>query len=121
MKHSFYIIVFTLLGFLMNPTETYACVKSDVTTEKTCCSSKKETKSVCEHCSKKDSKEKSCDGSCNSSTCSVTPVFSSIFISFSYDFPLEMKRIRSKKANFFYLEKNTSLNYFAIWSPPKIG
>jgi len=121
MKHSFNIVVLILFGFLANPMHAYACEKSDAVTEKTCCSSKKETKSVCAHCSKKDSKDKSCDGSCNPSNCSFTPVFSGTFILFAYDFPLEMKIIRSKNENFFYLENKMILNYFAIWCPPKIA
>lgn len=109
-----------LVGFLFYPSEGYACVSKTASVEKTCCSKMKKSDSHQTNCSDKDSNP-SCDGSCNSTNCHFTPVFSGLTVAFSFIIPQKMELICSKETNFFYLEKQTSLNYFAIWSPPKIG
>lgn len=115
-----YILFFTLLGFFINPVVGYACGSKSAPTEKTCCSKSKVSDSCEKACSDKDSKN-SCDGSCKATDCQVTPVYSSIVATIHYWIPQNTATISSKETNFFYLEKRTTLNYFAIWSPPKIG
>ncbi len=120
MRHSFYITILTILGFILLPSTSYACASMDVKTEKACCSKGKKTSDK-KKCCTDDSEEKSCDGSCNSASCSFSPVFSSIFTTYHYEFSVVNKIILSEKANFFFLEKDLSFNYFTIWSPPKIS
>ena len=115
-----YILFFTLFGFFFNPINTYACGSTIVNIEKSCCSKMKKSAFHEKGCADKEN-HKSCDGSCNSSNCHFAPVFSSTISEFLYTIPKKVDVIYSKQSNFFYLEKNTSLNYFAIWSPPKIG
>ncbi|NHN24657.1 hypothetical protein FIA58_003125 [Flavobacterium jejuense] len=120
MKHPFYIVILIIIGFLINPTESYGCSKKKFDTEKTCCSSQNDLNFHKKECSDKE-EQKSCDGSCNSSNCNFSPIYSSIITEEIVSIFQKNEIILTSASNFFYLEKNTSLNYFAIWSPPKIS
>jgi hypothetical protein len=120
MNKFLYIVFFTLVGFFTNPSEIYACGSKPIASKNSCCSKMEQFTLEDTNCSDNEP-QKPCDGSCNSSNCNYTPVFTSYFYSFIYEFASKKGFISSKKASFFYLEKNISLNYFAIWSPPKIS
>lgn len=126
MKKMHYILFILFCGFLLNPTESYACNSSKQTsTKKSCCElskdSQKEKEAEKSCCKSSKSDKKSCDGSCNNSNCNVVPIFSSIISNFSFKINSSLERIVSQKVNFFYLEKNISTHYFSIWCPPKIS
>ncbi|WP_445457564.1 hypothetical protein [Flavobacterium sp. HNIBRBA15423] len=120
MKHCLQILVVIIFWFLINPTISYACSKKTVSIENKCCSKMNKLSSKQTDCSDKE-EQKSCDGSCNSSNCNFSPIFSSIIIAEVFSIPQKSEIIVTIKPNFFYLEKNISLNYLAIWSPPKIS
>lgn len=119
-----YIFFLICIGFLFDPASVFACEKPAKTIEKSCCSSKADKDSKEKKCCSSDAssdEEKSCDGSCGGSNCSFSPVFSSVSNTVLYEFSSVNKLIVSKHTNFFFLEKKLPFNYFAIWSPPKIG
>lgn len=121
-----YIVLIFFFGFILSPTDAYACNSSKKTTQKhACCQTNKDLKTdkkAEKSCSKKsNSEENSCDGSCNNSNCNFTSSFSSIIPNFSFKINSLNEKIVSRKVNFFYLEKNISTHYFSIWCPPKIG
>lgn len=120
MKQGLQILVVIIFGFLINPTISHACSKESVSIESKCCSKKNKLSSNQTDCSNKE-EQKSCDGSCNSSDCNFSPIFTSIIIAETFSIPQKNEIIATIKPNFFYLEKSISLNYFAIWSPPKIN
>jgi len=120
MKYCLQIWVVIIFGFSINPTITHACTQNAVSIESKCCSKLNKISSNQTDCSDNE-EQKSCDGSCNSSNCNFSPIFSSIIIAETFSIPQKSEIIVTIKPNFFYLEKNISLNYFAIWSPPKIS
>ena len=125
MNRFLYIVLFTLVGFLINPSEVYACGTNSVKIEKTCCkeqlSSNKESKSCCDSTST-DNEDNSCNGKCGNSNCTATAsvgfsllVYSEIeFTSNNFDFS-------TKKAKFFHSENLLSDGYSSIWLIPKIS
>jgi hypothetical protein len=115
-----YIVFFTLVGFLINPSEAYACGSKSISSQKNCCSKEEKYSSHDSNCSVIEA-QKSCDGSCNSSNCNSSPDYISIITELAYSIPQKTEMILSKETNFFYVEKRISLNCFAVWSPPKIG
>ena len=121
-----YILFILLCGFLLNPTESYACNSPEQTAvKKACCEkdndSQQDNQDEKSCCKSSKSDNKSCDGSCNNANCSITPAFTSIIPFFVFNSSVSFELITSKKVNFFYLEKNILTHYFSIWAPPKIS
>lgn len=126
MKRIYYISFILILGFLLSPVNSYACkVSKEIKIERNCCHTKDDStasQKIDKHCCKETkSEKKSCDGSCSNSDCNVTSVFSSILPVLSFNIKENIFIFQDKILNFSYLEKQNSIPYFTVWSPPKIS
>lgn len=126
MKRIYYISFILILGFLLSPVNSYACkVSKEIKTESNCCHAKVDStasQKINKHCCKETkSEKKSCNGSCSNSDCNVTPVFSSILPVLFFNLKENIFIFQDKILNFSYLEKQNSIPYFTVWSPPKIS
>jgi hypothetical protein len=125
MNRFLYIVFFTLVGFLINPSEAYACGTKSVKTEKTCCkeqlSSKKKSKSCCGSAST-DNEDNSCNGKCGNSNCTTTAsVGFSLLVYSEIEFTNNNFDFSTKKAKFFHSENLLSDGFASIWLIPKIS
>lgn len=138
MTKYFYILFLSVLGFVINPSESFACgSKADKTsckmssskkdkTKKSCCSKtsskKSETKSCCKKGADKTDSKDSCGGTCGDKGCSCVVV-----LSISFMLPTEQRiQIRNndetgQKQKFSDIETYISSGFYSIWSPPNIG
>lgn len=118
MTTKFYIFLIVIFGFLMMPTDTFAC---GTKSEKSCC--KKEiTKSSCKkECCQKKSKDKGCEGKCGKSTCSVKTISFGIVIPLFDEITNNTIVVALQKSNFFDMKTNVSSGFYNIWLPPVIG
>ncbi len=125
MIKSFYLITLLLtLGFYIVPSGGYACSKNSVSTEKSCCSTEKPSKSCDKECCKnKQSKDNhdGCGGKCGHSNCTITAVSLSfilaneiMFNQINFDFSVEKQKI-------FTPETIISTGFFSLWIIPKIS
>jgi hypothetical protein len=116
---------FALVGFIVNPTEVYACGTKSVKIEKSCCkeklSNKKESKSCCDSKST-DNEDNSCNGKCGNSNCTTSAsVGSSIFVYNEIEFTNTNFDFSIKKSKIHYSENLLSDGFTSIWLIPKIG
>lgn len=125
MNRFLYIVLFTLVGFLINPSEAYACGTKSVKTENTCCkeqlSNKKESKSCCDSTST-DNEDNSCKGKCGHSNCTtVSSVGFSLFVYNEIEFTNNNFDFSANKSKFHHSENLLSDGFATIWLIPKIG
>lgn len=118
-----HIFVFVLFGFLLMPSNTFACEKNS--TKHT--SAKETSSKMCnDDCCKKDSHSKTknhegCGGKCNHSKCACAS-FSNTSISISeWDINNNVFNFSSEKQNFYNYETNISSGFNSLWLIPKIG
>lgn len=117
-----HIFVFVLFGFLLMPSNTFACEKNS--TKHT--TAKEISSKVCnEDCCKNDSHSKSknngCGGKCNHSKCACAS-FSNTSITISeWDINNNVFNFSSEKQNFYNYETNISSGFNSLWLIPKIG
>jgi hypothetical protein len=123
MTRFLYIALFTLIGFVLTPTDTYACGAKSENTENTFnkqSNSKMEMKDCCDkekgQCGKHG---KDCDGNCGNPACHCPTNCTNFTIPFLAQFS-QVKLILSKP-NFYYQETYYSSGFLSIWLPPKIG
>lgn len=124
MKRMIYMICIAILGFILNPSLTYACGKSSNQTTTTCCSttsSSADHKDCCKknHSSKED-KEKGCKGGCANSSCHCQPSVS-LLSTFSDVETEDVVLSFIEKPAIFYKKVYLLQGYFSIWQPPKIS
>ncbi len=123
MTRFFYIVLFALIGFILTPTDTYACGSKSENIENACnkqSDSKMEKKVCCDkekgQCGKH---EKDCDRKCGNPDCHCPRNYTSFTIPF-FEQPTQVRVIVSNP-NFYYQETNYSSAFLSIWLPPKIG
>lgn len=123
MTRLIYIALLTLTGFLLTPTDTYACGAKSEKTENTCSKqsdTEKENKDCCntgtEHC---DKHGKHCEGKCGNPDCHCPTICTNFTVSAFAQFL--MTKVILSKLKFFYQEAFYSSGFTSIWLPPKIG
>jgi hypothetical protein len=123
MTRFIYIALFTLFGFILTPTDTYACESKSEKVENTCSKksdSETEKKGCCDtdkgQCGKHG---KDCEGNCGNPACHC-PTNCTNFSIPLFDAFLRIKIIVSKP-NFYYQDTYYSSGFLTIWQPPKIG
>lgn len=118
MYRSAYILFFVCLGFLLMPTQTYACNINDTSSQKTqaAVSKKDDCKDACSH---EQSKKKHCGNDCNNALCKCpTNSNTSFFYSNNFSFGKAKVTITLSFSNY---ETNISKGFYSIWLIPKIG
>ncbi|MEX0995841.1 MAG: hypothetical protein WDZ45_02185 [Flavobacteriaceae bacterium] len=123
MTRFFYITFFTLVGFIMTPTVTYACSSKSNETEISSNNSNKESLQKNDSCNKEKGQcgehEKDCDGKCGNSNCHCPS--SSISFTIPFFAQLSQTKIILSKPKFYYQETYYSSGFTSIWLPPKIS
>lgn len=123
MTRFIYIALLTLTGFLLTPTDTYACGAKSEKTENTNSKqsdTEKENKDCCDtkkgQCSKHG---KDCDGKCGNPNCHCP----TNGINFTIPFFAQLSQVKVIfiKPNFYYQETHYSSSFLSIWLPPKIS
>jgi len=118
-----YIALLTLIGFLLTPTDIYACGSKSENIENNCTKqsdTEAEKKECCdtekEQCNKHG---KDCDGKCGNSNCHCP----SNHTNFTIPFLIKFSGIKliPNKPNFYYQDSFYSSGFISIWLPPKIG
>jgi hypothetical protein len=120
---SIHILILVLFGFLLMPSNAFACEKNS--TKHT---SAKETSSKMDNydCCKNDSHSKTknhdgCGGKCNHSKCAcASSCNSSVSIS-EWNINSNLFNFSSEKQNFYNYETNISSGFNSLWLIPKIG
>ncbi|PKQ46141.1 hypothetical protein [Confluentibacter flavum] len=121
MSRFLYIVCLTLFGFILIPTNSYACGTSREKSERTCTKDKLANSDIQDCCKQADSShsEKGCDGICSNAGCHCPSVFSNVTN------PLFTKLVQVKfietTTNLYYQETYYSSGFLSIWQPPKIG
>lgn len=119
--NKFHILVIVLFGFLLMPSNSFAC---GTKTEKSCCkkeiTSKTEKKDCCNGKHSKD-KDNSCGGKCGHSNCTSSTSINFSLISF---YEIEFKNnnfdFSTKKPKFYHSETFISSGFTSVWLPPNI-
>ena len=116
----FYILVLVLFGFLLMPSNTFACGnKSEKQSCKKESTSKSEKKSCCDN---KDKSEKGCGGKCGHSKCGCP---SSIITALNFSGEIHFKNnsldFISEKQKFSNSETFISSGFYSLWLIPKIS
>lgn len=123
MTRFFYITFFTLIGFIMLPTVTYACSSTSNETEINSNNSNNASLQKNDSCNKEigqcGNHGKNCDGKCSNPICHCPTSCTNFTIPFLAQFS-QVKLILSKP-NFYYQETYYSSGFLSIWLPPKIG
>lgn len=120
MYRSVYILFFACLGFLLMPTQTYACNMSNAPSQKvntpTSASKKDDCKDACTH---QQNKKNHCGNDCNNALCKCpTNSNTSFFYSNSFSF----RKVKVDVTHsFLQYETNISKGFYSIWLIPKIG
>lgn len=122
MTRFFYIALFTLIGFVLTPTDTYACGSKSSETE---LSNKKNDKASLQKsdCCDKEKGQcgkhgKDCDGNCGNPACHCPTNCTNFTIPFFAQ--LSQAKVILNKSNFYYQETYFSSGFLSIWLPPKI-
>lgn len=123
MNRFLYIILLTLMVFVLIPSATYACGSktkkventcnkpSDSKTEKNdCCALEKGT--CCQH-------EGDCNGKCGNPSCHCPTHCTN----FTAPFFIQLSHLKTivRQPKFYYQKTNYSSAFLSIWLPPKIG
>ena len=123
MTRFIYIALLTLIGFLLTPTDTYACGAKSEQTENTGTkqsNTEKDNKDCCntdkEHC---DKHGKNCNGKCGNPDCNCPTSCTNFTIPFFAQ--LSQAKIILSKPKFHYQEAFYSSGFTSIWLLPKIG
>jgi len=123
MTRFFYIAIFSLIGFVLTPTATYACGSKSENTENTVnkqSDSKMEKKDCCDKEKRQCGKHgKDCDGNCGNPACHCPSNCTNFTIPF-FD-GLSQVKVVVRKPNFYYQDTYYSSGFLSIWLPPKIG
>lgn len=120
--NKFHILVIVLFGFLLIPSNSFACGSHS---EKNSCNKETSSNSEKMDCCKKDSHSKNknsegCNGKCGHSNCVTASVhFSMTF--FEIKFNNNNFAFSEKKQNYFNSETNLSSGFHSIWLIPKIS
>lgn len=127
----FHILLIVLFGFLLVPSNTFACGKScGSKTEKRCCkketSSNKTEKKSC--CSKDDNSksndDKGCGGKCGHSKCGCSSICPSTPVNLFTDITFQSNIFNFssiEKVKFLYTTPSISDGFYSIWLIPKIS
>lgn len=123
MARIFHIALFSLIGFILTPADTYACgEKSDKIQisshkkfdseieKKDCCNKEKE---------KCGNHGNDCGGKCKNPTCHCPTSISNSTLLLFTDF--SPRKFIESKPDFYYQETYYSSDFMSIWQPPKIG
>ena len=117
------IALLTLIGFLLTPTDIYACGSKSENIENNCSKqsdTEAEKKECCDtekgQCNKHG---KDCDGKCGNSNCHCPTNHTNFTIPFLIKFS-GIKLILNMP-NFYYQDSFYSSGFISIWLPPKIG
>ena len=121
--NKFHILVIALFGFLLMPSNSFAC---GTKTEKSCCkketTSETEKKDCCNNKQHSKDKDNSCGGKCGHSNCtSSTTVNFSIISSYEINFKNNSFDFSIEKSKFHYSKTFISSGFYSIWLIPKIG
>ena len=123
MTRSIYIALFTLFGFIMTPTTTYACGPKSENIEDTCSKQSNRDKEKNDCCDTEKGQcgdhGKDCEGNCGNPACHCPTNCTTSTIPFSDGF--SGITIIVGKPNFYYQDTYCSSGFLSIWQPPKIG
>lgn len=115
-------LTIVLFGFLLMPSDTFACGKNS---EKSSCSKETSANTEKMDCCKNDNHSKNknhdgCNGKCGHSNCVTTSTqFSVVF--FEIQFNNSNFDFSEKKSNYFNSEDNLSSGFSSLWLIPKIS
>ena len=126
MSRLFYIVLISVFGFFLIPSQSYACGTKTTKTEKSCCKKSKNEENSKKDCcknnnSKNDKDDNGCDGKCNNSNCSCPTVHLEFTLPFYAEIKAKTYFVESKKTKFYYNENYLSDGFTSIWTPPNIG
>ena len=126
MSRLFYIVLISVFGFFLIPSQSYACGTKTTKTEKSCCKKSKNEENSKKDCCKKnnsksDKEDKGCDGRCNNSNCSCPTVHFAFALTFYAEIKAKTYFTESKKTKLYYNENYLSDGFTSIWTPPNIG
>lgn len=122
MYRHIYILIFACLGFLLMPTQTYACSMEGMKKEKTnshhtFASKNDDCKDKCSH---QNNKKNHCGNDCNNMLCKCpTNCNTTFFHSNSFTFIKSVQPII--ETSFSNEESSVSKGFYSIWLIPKIG
>lgn len=121
--NKFHILVIVLFGFLLIPSNSFACENNS-----TKHSSTKETSSNMDKddCCKNDNHSKTknhegCGGKCNHSKCGCASSCNTSVSINELTFHRNIFNLFSEKQNFYNYEANISSGFNSLWLIPKIG
>ena len=121
--NKFHILVIVLFGFLLIPSNSFACENNSAKH-----SSKKEisSKTCNDDCCKKDSHSKNknnkgCGGKCNHSKCGCASSCNTSVSINELTFNRNIFNLFSEKQNFYNYETNISSGFNSLWLIPKTG
>ena len=121
--NKFHILVIVLFGFLLIPSNSFACENNS-----TKHSSTKETSSNMDKddCCKNDNHSKTknhegCGGKCNHSKCGCASSCNTSVSINELTFHRNIFNLFSEKQNFYNYETNISSGFNSLWLIPKIG
>jgi hypothetical protein len=121
MTNFFYIALLTLIGFLLTPTDTYACVSKSENMQHTCTKQSEteiEKKGCCDTDKSQCSKHgEDCNGKCGSPDCHCHTNHTNCILPFFVKF--SGINIIVSKPNFYYQDTYFSSGFLPIWQPPK--
>ncbi|CCB68966.1 hypothetical protein B0A58_14170 [Flavobacterium branchiophilum NBRC 15030 = ATCC 35035] len=117
-----HILVVALFGFLLMPSNSFAC---GTKTEKSCCkketTSKTEKKDCCNNKQHSKDEDKSCGGKCGHSNCtSSTTINFSLISSYEIEFKNNSFDFSAEKPKFHHSKTFISSGFTSVWLPPKI-
>ena len=118
-----YIVLFTLLGFFLMPTMTYACgTTKELKSEKSCNKKEKSSAENTDCCEKGQGEkhEKNCEGKCKNPSCHC-PTSNCYTFTMPFFIQFSQTKIIESKSKFYYQEMYYSSKFLSIWLPPKIS
>ncbi|WP_281323249.1 hypothetical protein [Flavobacterium aestivum] len=124
MNKKIYILIFTVLGFLVMPSTVFACGNSysKTTSCKKEASSKQEIKNCCDsHHNENGKKHHGCGGKCGHSNCNIPSVQIAIFVPFITEINSKALFLYTEKGSFNDLKTTISSGFQSLWLIPKIG
>lgn len=113
-----HIFVFVLFGFLLMPSNTFACEKN---------SAKETSSKMCnDDCCKKDSHSKTknhegCGDKCSHSKCGCSSSWNTSVSITEWNIDTNRFNFSSEKQKFYNHETNISAGFNSLWLIPKIG
>ena len=120
--NKFYILIIVLFGFLLMPTNSFACGNNS---NKQSCKEEVSSKTEKDSCCKTDSHSKEnksgdCGGKCGHSNCTTSSVNFSVIPFFEINFKNNSFDFSEEKSKFHHSKTFISSGFTSIWLIPKI-